>query len=302
MNRSSFQVDGIDGVAGATASDDTRGDGSRPGDVTGAGIVQVGGAIGVDPAFNPSRSADPTNPDPNPGQPGGPVSLPDQRARALRDARRGLRGPDRLAAGPGISLFELDPSDGQLVFIAGNDNTLNPTQGTDWSIPLFTDSALTAGLTAGDYYVAVAGGVEYALSARGPAARQPRDLRSQSARQRPERLEHGPYVLNVLVQSAPKPPRVIASSPSPGQVLDQAPTQITVQFSEPIDIQQLAYQAFETSYQATLPQVFDRGSRRDDLLRARFLAYDPATNRRRSRCSTACRMASTSCTSRAREA
>ena len=30
---------------------------------------------------------------------------------------------------PGISLYELDPSTGQLVFLAGDNNTVNPTAG-----------------------------------------------------------------------------------------------------------------------------------------------------------------------------
>ena len=69
----------------------------------------------------------------------------------------------------------------------------------------------------------------------------------------------------------------MASSPSPSQVLDRAPTQITVQFSEPVNIQQLAYQAFEVTLQRMLPQVFVEG---DDgtIYYARFLTYDRTTN------------------------
>ena len=50
-----------------------------------------------------------------------------------------------------------------------------------------------------------------------------------------------------------------------------------MQFSEPINIQQLAFQAFETSAQATLPQVFVEGA---DGTRyyPRFLSYNRATN------------------------
>ena len=87
----------------------------------------------------------------------------------------------------------------------------------------------------------------------------------------------GPYVLNLLVQPAPNPPQVVASSPSSGQVLDQPPTQITVQFSEPINIQQLAFQAFETSDQATLPQVFVEAADGTTYY-PRFLSYNRATN------------------------
>ena len=97
-----FSVAGIDGVAGATASDDTPASARDLGDVAGVGIVQVAGAIGVDPAFNPGLSPDPTNPDPQ-FLPANQVDLYHfriRRAGAIRGARRGLRGPDRLAAGP----------------------------------------------------------------------------------------------------------------------------------------------------------------------------------------------------------
>ena len=65
----SFQVDGIDGVAGATGSDDTAATARDLGNVAGAGLIQVNGAIGDDPSFNPSLSPDPTNPSRNSSPP-----------------------------------------------------------------------------------------------------------------------------------------------------------------------------------------------------------------------------------------
>ena len=265
-----FQVAGIDGVAGATTSDDTAATARNLGDVTGAGIVQVSGAIGVDPFDNPVLSGNPAN----------QVNL----------YHFQINGPGRYAmlaevfAGrigspldSGISLWELDPSDGQLVFLAGNNNTLNPTEGTDGSIPLFTDSALTAGLTAGDYYLAVADGSNTPSPLEGQPPGSPGIFDPNQPGSAQNGWSTGPYLLNLLVQSAPDPPRVVSSWPSSGQVLDQAPTQLTVQFSEPINIQQLAFQAFETSYQATLPQVYIEGP---DGTRVypRFLSYNRATN------------------------
>ena len=142
-------------MAGATASDDTAATAQDLGDITGLGLVQVAGAIGDDPAFNPALSPDPQD------NPANQVDL----------YHFQIVGPGRYAflaevfAGrigspldPGISLFELDPSTGSLVFLAGNNNTLNPTQGTDGTSPLFSDSELSDGLTAGDYYLAVADG------------------------------------------------------------------------------------------------------------------------------------------------
>ena len=87
----------------------------------------------------------------------------------------------------------------------------------------------------------------------------------------------GPYVLNLLVQPAPNPPRVVASSPSSGQVLDQPPTQLTVRFSEPINIQQLAFQAFQSRAQATLPRSSSRAPTARGITRD-FSSYNRATN------------------------
>ena len=87
----------------------------------------------------------------------------------------------------------------------------------------------------------------------------------------------GPYVLNILVLAAPDQPRVIASSPSSGQVLDQDPTVLTVSFSESMDIQQLAFQAFEQTAQATLPQVYIQGTGGAKYY-PRFASYDRMTN------------------------
>ena len=98
----SFQVDGIDGVAGATSSDDTAATARDLGDVAGAGLIQVERRHRRRPVLQPEPVTRPDQPRAaiRPRQPGGPLSLPDHRARAIRDARRGLRGPDRLAAGP----------------------------------------------------------------------------------------------------------------------------------------------------------------------------------------------------------
>jgi len=222
----SFEVDGIDGVAGATGSDDTAATAQQLGNVAGAGLIQMSGAIGDDPFFNPSLSPDPTNPEPQ--------YIP---ANQVDLYHFEIIGPGRYAmlaevfAGrigspldPGISLYELDPSSGSLIFLAGNNNTLNPTQGTDGSIPLlFTDSALTAGLTAGDYYLAVADGTNTPSPLEGQMPGSPGIFDPNHPGSAQNGWSTGPYVLNLLVQAAPNPPRVLASSPSSGQVLAQAP-------------------------------------------------------------------------------
>ena len=187
------------------------------------------------------------------------------------------------------------------MFLAGNNNTLNPTEGTDGSIPLFTDSALTDGLTAGDYYLAVADGSNTPSPLEGQMPGSPGIFDPNQPGSAQLGWSTGPYVLNLLVQPTPDPPPVLASSPSSGQVLDQAPTQLTVQFSEPINIQQLAFQAFETSYQPDAsPGLHRRGPTGRGTTRDSCLTIARRT-RPRSRCSTAWRMARTPCTSRDRE-
>ncbi|MHB1559673.1 MAG: DVUA0089 family protein, partial [Isosphaeraceae bacterium] len=228
-----FQVDGVDGVAGATASDSTAATAHQLGDITGAGLVRVTGAIGVDPSFNPSLSVDPTFPDPW-NNPANQVDLyhfsvvGPGRFMLLADASAGLIGSP---LDPGLSLWKLDPSTGQLDFIAGNNNTGNTTQGTDGSVPLFTDSALSAGLTAGDYYIAVANG----SNTPSPLEGQPPGTFGLFDPNQPGSAQNGwttgPYVLDLLVAPAPAAPTVVESSPYPGQTLGSAPTQVTVQFS-----------------------------------------------------------------------
>ncbi len=261
-----FQVDGIDGVAGATASDDTAATAHNLGDVTGQGIVQVAGAIGddPDPQLSPANQVDLYH---------FQIVGPGQYA-VLAEVFAGRIGSP---LDPGISLFELDPSTGSLVFLAGNNNTLDPTQGTDGSAPLFTDAALTDGLTAGDYYLAVSEGTNTPSPLEDQMPGSPGIFDPNQPGSAQLGFTTGPYLLNLMVQPTPDPPTVVASSPSPGQVLNQSPTQITVQFSEPVDLQQLAYQSFEETFQATLPEVFVEGED-GTIYYARFIDYDRVTN------------------------
>jgi methionine-rich copper-binding protein CopC len=275
----SFLVNGIDGVAGATGSDDTATTARNLGDLTGAGLVQVSAAIGDDPIFNPSLAPDPSNP--------GPQFVP---ANQVDLYHFEISGPGRYAmlaevfAGrigspldPGISLYELDPSTGSLVFVDGNDGTLDPAQGTDGSVPLFSDPALSDGLTAGNYYLAVAGGSNTPAPVEGQMPGSPGIFDPNQPGSAGLGWSTGSYVLNVLVQPADYPPRVVASSPSSGQILDQPPTQLTVQFSEAMNIQQLAFDAFQITTESALSHVFILGPGGIEDY-PRFESYDRATN------------------------
>jgi methionine-rich copper-binding protein CopC len=275
----SFEVNGIDGVAGATGSDDTASTARNLGELAGAGVIQVSGAIGDDPFFNPSLAPDPSDP--------GPQFMP---ANQVDLYHFEITGPGRYAmlaevfAGrigspldPGLSLYELDPSTGSLVFLDGNVGTLNPTQGTDGSVPLFSDPALSDGLTAGNYYLAVAGGSNTPAPLEGQMPGSPGIFDPNQPGSAGLGFSTGPYVLNVLVQPAPYPPRVVASSPFSGQILDEPPTELTVQFSEPMNIQQLAYDAFQTTTELAVSQVFILGPGGIEDF-PRFESYNRATN------------------------
>ena len=149
---STFRIDGIEGSTGTGASADDIASTAHPlGDLSGGNFVRIAGAIGDDPFYGPESGL----------APGNDVDMYHFR----------INGPGRYAfvaeifAGrigspldPGVSLYYLDPSDDTLHFVAGNNNTLNPTVGTDGSPYLLFDSVLYVGLTAGDYYLVVSDG------------------------------------------------------------------------------------------------------------------------------------------------
>jgi methionine-rich copper-binding protein CopC len=272
---STFQVSGIDGNVGlAAAADDTPATAHNLGDIASQGLIQVSGAIGVDPFYDPS------NPDPL-YNPGNQVDLYHFR----------INGPGRYAlaaevfAGrigslldPGVSLYVLAPDGHTLDFVAGNNNTYDPIQATDGSYPLYTDSALTAGLTAGDYYIAVSTGSNTPSPAENQPLYTPGLFDPTVSHSGSIGFGTGPYVLNLLVQPVLNPPREIASTPAPGAVLTQPPTQLTVQFSELVNLNQLAFAAYnQDTGQGPLQAVFieDKNGTR---YYPRLESYDPATN------------------------
>ena len=273
-----FQVVGIEGRAGTTA-DDTGATAQNLGDVTSAGLVQVAGAIGNDPFYNPANSADPFNPDPR-YNPGNQVNM-------YRFHITGT-GTDSLVAevfagrigsplDPGVSLFQVD-STGQLHFLAGNNNTYDPVMTTDgFSAPLYSDSVLYASLTPGDYCLAVAGGSNTpspfeGLSPGSPGLFDPNVSHSGTAGS-----STGPYVLNLLVQPASAPPHVVSTSPSEGATLTQPPTQLTVTFDQPVNVEQLAYQTFQVASQDTVSGVTIQDAGGTKYF-PRFASYDGATH------------------------
>src|SRR5262249_29289602 len=144
---------------------------------------------------------------------------------------------------PGVSLFELDPVDHTFHFIAGDNNTYDTATATDgWSLPLLSDSALEVSLTAGDYYLAVATGFNTPPPTEGLPPGSPGLFDPTPPHSGTDGYGSltGPYVLDLLVRPAIDPPHVLATSPGFRETVDQPPTQLTVRFDEPVNIDQLA--------------------------------------------------------------
>ncbi len=268
-----FQVNGIDGITGAVASDDTATTAHDLGNLTSSGVVQVSGAIGDDPFYNP---ADPFNP----SSPGNQVDLYHFTVTGTDPyslVAEVFAGRIGSPLDPGVSLFELG-SDGTFQFIAGNNNTDNPVETTDGSsLPLYNDSVIYASLTAGDYYLAVAGGYNTPSPLEGVPSGTPGVFDPNVPNSAQNGWSTGPYVLNVLVQPAPNPPHVVASSPSNGSIVTQPLTQLTVTFDEPMDLAQLSYQTYQVSGQSNLASVYIDAADGSPYF-PRFESYDSATN------------------------
>jgi hypothetical protein len=265
-----FQVDGIDGRTGTGArSDDTAATAKNLGALTSAAIVQVAGAIGDDPFYGPTDS------------PCNQVnmynfSVSGQGRYAL--VAEVFAGRIGSSLDPGVSLFELDPSDGSLVFLAGNNNTFDPVVATDgFSRPLYTDSALFASVTAGDYYLAVASGSNTLSPFEGLPPGSPGLFNPNVSHSGQDGSSVGPYVLNVLVQPAPSPPHVVSTSPKNGASLTEPPTQLTLSFDEPVNIAQLAFETFQVADDTKLTAVYIEGADGTKYY-PRFDSYDSATN------------------------
>jgi hypothetical protein len=267
-----FQVAGIKGQTGPNAgSDDTPATAQNLGDITSAGLVRVAGAIGDDPYYNNSDAAH---------NPANDVDL----------YHLQISGPGRYAivaavfAGrigspldPGVSLYGVDPSSGALDFIAGNNNTNDGTPATDGLFPLSFDSWLSEGLTAGDYYVAVADGSNTPSPSEFQPVGSPGLLDPNVSHSAQNGFTTGPYVLNLLVQPTSQPPQVIASYPAPGAVLTQPPSELSVQFDEPVNLQQQGYENFLAYGYSSVPSVYVEGADGTDYFPG-IESYDLTTN------------------------
>src|SRR5207244_1410641 len=95
----------------------------------------------------------------------------------------------------------------------------------------------------------------------------------------------GSYVLNLSVTADNQPPQVTAVSIDGGTslggaTLDRSPHYLTVQFSEAVNLEQLAFTAFQQTSATTISAVFlEKGD--GSHLFPRLESYDPAAHQAR---------------------
>jgi hypothetical protein len=266
----SFVVAGVEGNDNGLP-DDVVGNAHDLGDATGGQILQATGAIGVDPFYDPINFAG----DPNRGNPANQVDLYRFHVGGTGQyalAAEVFAGRIGSLLDPALTVFRVNPN-GPPVLIAGNDNTGNSTPaqldvGQVYArVPLLTDAAVFAALQPGDYIVAVSSRINYADPVIGRHIGQngtdPTQLVFDPTVSHSGTLGGGPlgpYVLNLRVQPAQTPPQVVSavvsSATSSGTAVAGYPTDLDVRFSGPINMRQLAFQAFEQNLPADLTPVF----------------------------------------------
>jgi methionine-rich copper-binding protein CopC len=267
-----FQISGNEGVpvigsSSAATADDTPATSHQLGDITNAGLVQVAGAIGDD-------STDPL------GFDGSDVDLYHfQVSGTGRYALTAEVFAGRIGSplSPGLSLFQVNPTTGQLILLASNTGTQNPSSATDGLQPLSLDPALLAGLEPGDYYLAVSNSLNVPDPVNSPPGTNgvfdPNVSHSGQ-----NGGSTGNYVLNLLVQpTTQEPPKVVAVTPAEGSTLNAPPTQLTVQFSEPVNLPQLALEERMQGVVNTCAAVYVEGSNGSKYYPI-LESYDSSTN------------------------
>jgi hypothetical protein len=272
---STFQVAGVEGNPSPGAlGDDSPATAQDLGDLTNAGFVQRAGAIGDDPAYSFF------NLDPFLFNPASDVDLYHFR----------LTGPGRHAfvaevfAGrigspldPGISLYRVRASDQQLQLVAVNDNTDNASPVPPGIPSLTYDAAFFVGLTAGDYYLAVSGTGNLPDPVLGIQPGTNGVFDPAVAHSGQLGFTTGDYLLNLAVQPDAQPPHVVAALPLEWTTLSQPPGRLVVQFSEEVNVQQLAYGAFLQTQQSQVNAFYVRGADGVDYF-PRLEAYDRAAH------------------------
>ncbi len=272
-----FQVTGREALPagpGDPEADDTAAAAHDLGTLSGEAFVQRDGAIGDDPAYD-GANADPllTNPAADVDlyrftvADAGPVAL-------LVEVFAGRIGSP---LDPGVSLFRVNPLDGSLELLAVNDSTLNESAATNGLVPLYTDAVLYAGLSAGEYVLAVSGTTNLPDPAGGTLPGTNGVFDPAVSHSGSNGFLLGDYRLSLRLHPDNFAPEVVAATPAESAILDAAPARLLIQFSEPVNLQQMDYQVNQATGGHELAVVFVRGSDGVDY-HPRLLRYDPATN------------------------
>jgi hypothetical protein len=205
-----FAVGGVEGrYVGGGVADDTPATAHDLGNLTNTG-VQIAGAIGDDPTdrirFNPS-DVDLYH-----------FTLSGSGNFAL--TAEAFAGRIGAPLDPALSLFEVDPATHRLQLVAENDNSFNPTiVAFNNTAPLFTDPVLFAGLTAGDYYLAVSSSGNMPDPAKGLLPGQGGIFDPNVSHSGRDGRSTGGYILDVGAVSDNVPPQVVAVTADGGQGL-----------------------------------------------------------------------------------
>ena len=245
--------------------DDTATTSTDLGSLTKFTVLQTAGAIGDDPFYNVESE------NPYAWNAASDVDLyhfqitGDQHYAFVGEAFAGRLGSN---LDPALTLFRKDEN-GTLQLVASNNNTLDPTTADNGTVPLYTDSLLSIGLDAGDYYIAVSSSSND-ISAGPDGVFDPNVAHSGL-----NGGTVGEYVLSLHVQADDVAPEAVVSSINEGDTLTAPPTHLDVQFSEPVNVQQLAYAAFQQSASDDLSAVYLQGADGTKYF-PRFESYDSA--------------------------
>ena len=230
--------------------DDTPTTATKLGDLAAIGRLQVSGAIGNDP-FYKVASKNPLARNPASDVDLYQFKIDGEGSFAL--VAETFAGRIGSSLDPALALYRADEF-GSLKFVGANNNTLNDAQSSNGQFPFFTDAVLFSRLTAGEYYLAVSSSGNDAES--GPDG----VFNPHVAHSGINGESVGAYVLDLLVYPDGDAPQVIATTPAGGSINSQSPRHIEVQFSEFVNLQQLAYSAFQQVGASTVSAVFIVGS------------------------------------------
>lgn len=261
-----------------TVGDDTSATAKDLGDLTAIPRMQVSGTIGDDRFYNvASKDLFAMNP-------ASDVDL--YRFSITGDGTFALiaetfAGRIGSPLDPALTLFRADDVGG-LQLVTTNNNSLNSVESTNGQIPFFSDAVLFSSLSAGEYFLAVSSSgndVEYGSGGVFDPQVAHSGLNGGSV---------GKYVVDLTVYAdttAPQVVRQIFNLPgsirenlTTGQVENffHAPTHLSLQFSEPVNVQQLANAAFTSVGQNAVSAVFIEAADGTRYF-PRFESYDTAT-------------------------